>query len=105
MGNRIYTLGTFLRRIYSVGTYSRFEWNDCSLFGLYDFVRVFQNHEGARSLFEEGINTLEKILPESMIRDIGQDIICSGQTGIFLLILQPSDINASTLLNSMCFID
>jgi len=35
-----------------------------SLSGLYDFVRVFPKNSMARKLFDEGIDTLEKILPE-----------------------------------------
>lgn len=35
-----------------------------SLFGLFDFVRVFPENKTASRLFDEGINTLEKVLPE-----------------------------------------
>jgi len=35
-----------------------------ALCGLYDFVRVFPNDDEARSLFDAGIGTLEKILPK-----------------------------------------
>lgn len=35
-----------------------------SLCGIYDFVRVFPQHINARKLFDDGVATLKKILPE-----------------------------------------
>ncbi len=35
-----------------------------SLCGVYDFVRVFPDNNTARNIFNDGINTLEKILPK-----------------------------------------
>ena len=34
-----------------------------SLCGVYDFVRVFPDHQLAKKIFNEGVQTLEKILP------------------------------------------
>lgn len=50
-----------------------------ALCGVYDFVRVFPEDETAVKIYEEGINTLEKILPEYDMGFWSKYNLCSAE--------------------------
>jgi len=50
-----------------------------SLCGIYDFVRVFPDHEPAKYIFNEGIKTLTKILPEYDINFWSKYNLCHAE--------------------------
>ena len=49
-----------------------------SLFGIYDFIRVFPDNETAKNLYHQGIQTLENILPEYDLRFWSRYNLCKG---------------------------